>query len=315
MICAGGWFGREVLGLKLGEVAKRLNVDTSTVWRVVRLFNCTGTVAKRPYPADRRAKKLTNGVKFYILNYVVEKPHSYLREIQAEVETVTGDDISASSLCRLLKEMNFSRQKMQMVAKQQDDQLRSAFRCDVTLYEPHMLVFIDETGFDRRNSLRRYGYSVRGMVPQCHRLLVRGERISVIGIMTIDGILDLKVVHGSSNGDVFLEFVENNLLPCLMPFNGRNHNSIVILDNCSIHHVAPVTDLINSVGAMVHYLPPYSPDYNPIEWCFSKAKGVIPSLEKTMELTNDIELIARMAFATVTEEDCQNWIADCGIYD
>ena len=66
---------------------------------------------------------------------------------------------------------------------------------------------------------------------------------------------------------------------------------------------------------MVHYLPPYSPDYNPIEWCFSKVKGVIPSLEKEMELTEDIELIARLAFATVTKEDCQNWIADCGIYN
>lgn len=306
---------REVLGLKFGEVAKRLNVDTSTVWRINKLFQCTGTVSRRPYPADRRAKKLTDGVKFFILNLVIERPHIYLREIKAEVLSVTGFDVSPATLCKFLKEMNFSRQKMQIVAKQRDDQLRSAFKDDVTIYEPHMLVFIDETGFDRRNSLRRYGYSVRGKTPQSCRLLIRGERISVIGIMTVDGILDLKVVHGSGNGDVFLEFVETNLLPCLMPFNGTNHNSIVILDNCSIHHIAPVAELINSVGAMLHYLPPYSPDYNPIEWCFSKVKGVIPSLEKEMELTKDIELIARMAFATVTKEDCQNWITDCGIYD
>ena len=100
-------------------------------------------------------------------------------------------------------------------------------------------------------------------------MLVRGERLSVIGIMTINGILDFHVVHGTSDGDSFLE---NYLLPCLMPFNGTNPNSIVILDNCAIHHIEPVTNLINSVGAMIHYLPPYSPDYNPIEWCFSKVK-------------------------------------------
>ena len=134
-----------------------------------------------------------------------------------------------------------------------------------------------------------------GKVPQSYRLLVRGERISVISLMTVNGILDLKVVHSTANGDVFLEFVEKDLLPCLMPYNGSNPKSIVILDNCSIHHVA---DLINSVASMVHYLPPYSPDYNPIEWCFSKVKGVIPSLEKEMQLANDIELIIRMAFAT-----------------
>lgn len=59
-----------------------------------------------------------------------------------------------------------------------------------------------------------------------------------------------------------------------MPFNGTNPNSTVIMDNCSIHHVEEVTKLINEVGAIVHYLPPYSPDFNPIEWCFSKVKKV-----------------------------------------
>lgn len=150
---------------------------------------------------------------------------------------VTGFDVSSASLCMLLKEMNFSRQK-------RDEQLWRVYRNDVTLYEPHMLVFIDETGFDCRNSLRRYGYSFRGKTPQSCHLLVRGEQISVIGIMTVKGILDLKIVRCTANGDVFLEFVEENLLPCLMPFNGSNPNSIVILDNCTIHHVAPVTDLL-----------------------------------------------------------------------
>ena len=69
---------------------------------------------------------------------------------------------------------------------------------------------------------------------------------------------------------------------------------------------APVTQLINEVGAIVHYLPPYSP----IEWCFSKVKE---GIEEEMEATEDIELIARSAFATVTSNDCQNWIDDCGI--
>ena len=83
------------------------------------------------------------------------------------------------------------------------------------------------------------------------------------------------------------------------------------MDNCSIHHIAPVTNLITDVGAMVHYLPPYSPDYNPIEWCFSKLKN---SLEQVMELTNDIELVARSALDTITPQDCQNWISGCKIY-
>ena len=90
-----------------------------------------------------------------------------------------------------------------------------------------------------------------------------------------------------------------------MPFNGTNPNSIVIMDNCSIHHVEEVTKLINEVGAIVHYLPPYSPDFNPIEWCFSKVKKVLSAMDVQIEVTEDIELIIRSAFAIVTDLDCQ----------
>jgi len=100
-----------------------------------------------------------------------------------------------------------------------------------------------------------------------------------------------------------------------MPFNGTNSNSVVIMDNCSIHHVAPVTRLINDVGAIVHYLPPYSPDYNPIECCFSKVKTAMSALEQLTEATEDVELIARIGFATITPEDSQNWIRGCEIYN
>ncbi len=118
------------------------------------------------------------------------------------------------------------------------------------------------------------------------------------------------IVHGTTDSDSFHEFVENYLLPCLMPFNGIN--SIVILDNCAIHHIEPIKNLINSVGALIHYLPP---DYNLIEWCFSKVKKAMSSMELEMQITEDIELIVRSAFATVTENDCKSWIRDCGIYD
>lgn len=69
------------------------------------------------------------------------------------------------------------------------------------------------------------------MVPKSYRMLVRGERISIIGIMTTNGILDIYIVHESADGDVFINFIEMCLLPHLMPFDGKNPNSIVILDN------------------------------------------------------------------------------------
>lgn len=198
-------------------------------------------MTKRSYPSDRRSeKKLTDTIKLLILHTVADSPQLYLREIRSTILHYTGLNLSAGLLCGYLKEMNFCRKRMQIIAKQRDEKLRRIYREDVSLYQQHMLIFIDETGTDRRDSLRKHGYSLRGIPPKSHRMLVRGERISVIGAMTVHGILDTYVVHGSSDGDAFLDFIEKCLLPHLMPFDGKNPNSIVIMDNCSIHHVAPV---------------------------------------------------------------------------
>ena len=97
---------------------------------------------------------------------------------------------------------------MQLVALQMDQGLRTQFITDVSLYNADTLIFIDETGCDRRNTIRKHGYGVRGKPVRCQKLVVRGERISVIVAMTVNGILDLQIVRGSVNGDVFMDFVE-----------------------------------------------------------------------------------------------------------
>ena len=71
----------------------------------------------------------------------------------------------------------------------------------------------------------------------CQKLLVRGERISAIVFMSMHGVLDCKTVTGSVDGELFYNFVQASLLPHLMSFDGRNPHSIVVMDNCSIHHV------------------------------------------------------------------------------
>ena len=236
----------------------------------------------------------------------------YIREVLDEIYQLTGTHLSASLLCNFLKTSGFTRQKMERFAIQRSDELRFKFESDVSLYEHHMLVFIDEVGTDQRNTLRKYGYSLCGRTPHSCDLLVRGERISIIAIMTNSGVKDLYVVRGGVDGDAFLDFIDKCLLLCLMPFNGTNPNSVVILDNCSIHHAAQVSRVVQEVGTVLHYLPPYSPDFNPIELSFAKVKALLPSLEKVMPTVKDIETLA---FTAITEDDCNNWINECGIYN
>ena len=118
---------------------------------------------------------------------------------------------------------------------------------------------------------------------------MRGERISVIVAMTVNGILDLQIVRGSVNGDIFMDFIQRVLLPNLMPFNP---NSVVLLDNCSVDHVEGVVDTIQEMGTIVHFLPLYSPDLTPTELLFSKVKGLIQAMEMEINSLNDIVLAA-----------------------
>jgi len=101
------------------------------------------------------------------------------------------------------------------------------------------------------------------------------------------------------------------LVPHRQPFNGVNAHSVVILDNASIHHAGRVVDTIQQTGALVQFLPPYSPDLNAIEESFSKVKSVLKANEDAWK-DFDIETAVLAAFNTITPADCQAWIAHCG---
>ena len=129
-----------------------------------------------------------------------------------------------------------------MIALQRSEQKRIEFMAHISQYHPDMLIWIDETGSDRRKSVRRYGYSLRGKPSRHTQLTVGGRRVSAIPVMTTKGIEDVYVTRDSVNGEKFVEFICQCVLPIIMPFDGHNHNSVVIMDNASIHHVERVHD-------------------------------------------------------------------------
>jgi transposase len=133
---------------------------------------------------------------------------------------------------------------------------------------PSKLVFIDET-WVKTNMTRRYGRAKCG-----HRLVAavphgHWKTTTFVGALRCDGLTAPLAIDGAINGELFLAYVEQVLVPTL------KRGDIVIMDNLRAHKIAGVREAIEAVGAKLLFIPPYSPDLNPIELAFSKLKALL----------------------------------------
>lgn len=226
------------LGLTYRHIATNLNVDVSTVCRTIQRFKVTGNVHKRAHPKghDCQLTQLTVYDEYFIMELVAEKPGIYLREIQDEVCKMTGTDISTSTIWNFLHKNGFTHRKLNRVASQRSDVLRSQFMLDMSLFSSEMLVFLDESGTDRRDAQRRYGYSLRGKPAKAVSLHSRGSHVSAIAAMCSEGVLACQLVEGGVNSNTFESFLCSELISQLLPFDGINPRSVVVMDNASVHH-------------------------------------------------------------------------------
>jgi len=165
------------------------------------------------------------------------------------------------------------------------------------------LVFIDESGA-KTNMTRLYGRAKDGQravddAPSGHWCTT-----TMISSVRWDGSTACMVVDGATTKDIFKAYVENILLPTLRP------GDVVVLDNLSSHKNQEVRDLIESAGAELWFLPPYSPDLNPIEKMWSKVKSILRKLKARTEQAL-ITAIAQ-ALNQVTASDAKGWFKSCG---
>ena len=146
------------------QISELFCVSERTVRRYVKIFSTTGDIE----PARRRhgpEHLLGDFEQLTLLKIILDHPGIYLFEIQGELEKV-GVQISVPTICRTLKLMGCSRQVMHHVALQRSDASRARFMLEISVYDPAMLIWLDESGCDRRNTVRKYGYSIRG-IPLC----------------------------------------------------------------------------------------------------------------------------------------------------
>ena len=143
--------------------------------------------------------------------------------------------------------------------------------------DPEKLVFIDETGLSTKMA-RRYGRSPRG--ERCRSGVPHGhwKTTTFTGALRLTGMTAPMVLDGAMNGIAFRAYVEQVLVPTLSP------GDVVVMDNLPAHKADGVRQAIEKAGAQLRYLPPYSPDFNPIEMAFSKLKAMLRAkAERTID--------------------------------
>ena len=183
---------------------------------------------------------------------------------------------------------------------------RDAWAADVLARAAELaarLVFVDETGCNtkmaRTHGRAAPGERVPGRVPHGH-----WRTLTVIGAVRLDGTCPAMTVGGGTDAAAFGTFLDFVLVPALRP------GDVVVMDNLAAHKVAAVREAVEAAGATVLYLPPYSPDLNPIEKMWSKVKQLLRSAAaRTKEA---LEAAVAAALAAVTAADCRGWFESCG---
>ena len=166
------------------------------------------------------------------------------------------------------------------------------------------LVFLDETGA-KTNMTRLYARSRRGQRCVDHAPYGHWNTTTLVAAISWQGLLAPMVLDGPMNREAFVAYVEQMLAPALEP------GMIVVMDNLAAHHAPSITGLLEAVGAQVHYLPPYSPDFNPIEQMWAKVKSGLRSAKaRTQE---ELMQAIAAALASVTLRDVQAFFCHCGV--
>lgn len=171
--------------------------------------------------------------------------------------------------------------------------------------DPSAFIFLDESSA-RTNMTRLYGWSPRG--ERCLDRTPHGhwKTLTMLSAIRLDGVIRqaTTVIDGTVNAPTFLSYVEQCLAPALRP------GDVVVMDNLAAHKSAGVEAAIDAAGGGVWYLPPYSPDLNPIEKLWSKTKAWLRRAS-ARDFDSLMTQIAR-ALNDVDAHECGNYLASCG---
>jgi transposase len=283
------------------EVAERFSVSTAFVRRLIQRFRLTGSLAPKPHgggPA-RKLEAYDEALRQAAREHPDATPAEHKERLNLPASRV--------AVWRALRRLRISRKKKSTHASEQGRpdvaEARRRWPQRLAGVKPEDLVFLDETGTNTAMQ-RTHGYGPVGQRVVAEAPLAGWKAVTFVGALTAGGLQAPWALEGAMNGEWFLAYVEQVLAPALRP------GMVVVMDNLPAHKVAGVEEAVVGAGCRLEYLPPYSPDLNPIENAYSKLKRAMRDwAARTVESVYEglRQIIGRFSPA-----ECLNYFRHCG---
>lgn len=261
------------------QIANAAGCNPSTVTRHINNLNIFGSV-KAPPIKRGRPRRLTPEMVKALCDHLLEKPYLYLDEMAIFLWDEFQVQVTTCSISRALKREGWSKKTAKQKAIERNADLRDAYVHYLSDFSSRHLLFVDESGCDRRIGFRRTGWSPLGLAPIQVARFHRDQRYQILPAYSQDGIIFSRIFQGSTDASVFEDFIEELLQHC---GGWPEPKSVIVMDNASFHHSEKIEKMCSQVGVKIVYLPPYSPDLNPIEEFFSELKAFIRRYWQTYE--------------------------------
>lgn len=288
------------------EVAEIFAVSLSSLEKWLKQKRGTGSLALRTDQCGRRRTLGTPEAETVIRAAVAAQPDVTLDELCERISVKIKLVASASMLCRELAVLGLRRKKM-LHASEQNSEAVQALRKDflerMQTWPVDKVKCLDEAGA-KLGMTRLYGRAEGQQRVTDHVPKNYGSSWTMSALISFKGIEAPMVLEGAMDTWAFETYVETQVCPTLTP------GDIVVMDNLSAHKSRRVCELIEACGAQLEYLPPYSPDLNPIELCWSKVKAFLRAIKA--QTTDALVDAIRDGLLGVTLADIRAWFKHDG---
>lgn len=255
------------------QVARIFGVSGRAVRRWYDIFKSSGDV--KPATRAQRETRSPEMLSF-VSSYVKQHPCFYVEKLQKQLRQHYGDECKGLSASIILRMLRFD---LYLSRKVVERRAREAVPFEVATYlskmrsfytSPEQLLFLDETLENGLDSMRRRAWSQRGTKAVVSVPFVRGQRILILAACDVRDFAAWETTRGTFTRHSFHSAFVRKVINLLNPW--PLSRSIVVMDNARIHIYAELEEAIHRCGAILIFLPPYSPQLNPIEVMFSQLK-------------------------------------------